>query len=545
MEHSPLHFLPSLPYNPWIYPTTNLLVSQANATNLLSQLDYTLTLYSQSLPYTGTIPSVLSELTTLNGLYLSNNQLSGTIPPQLGNPKLPLTDMYLHGNELTGTIPATLADLRTLQILFIDENKLTGVIPPELCAQNLNEVFFHETLNYQSTDVDTSYSDLYGKRRQKRRQLDRDSDSTIEERNGCNSIACPVGTKSKGENNKDGVFPCEPCGSQKLNPYLGANTCFALTQETILSSFYDATNGSQWKASENTQTWALDDTPVCQRKGITCNDAQQITHIVLRDMGLSGTLPADLGFLSRLVELDVSQNNIHGKLPSELRFAPLELLDISQNQMTGIVPSGLCRKGGINGNGLNGLFSCDVIACQGGTYASRGRSDPGSSGDFCQVCDNPTPMYLGSTSCYYGEITSNKGLTPFGFIGELGMAIIGIFILGTACFIWQRSQVSTDYITNRAYFEHGPGKEEWSPSDGSSLSSNGRNYHHHPQHHDGNDEEDPLSGIDDIGSGTGRHNTNTTSLNINIKIKDEWAGEKPSMKDATAKEVWLDVPKIS
>ena len=60
---------------------------------------------------------------------LSSNELTGAIPPQLGN--LPqLKSLYLDFNRLTGGIPQQLGSLSELEILELSENELTGAIPP-------------------------------------------------------------------------------------------------------------------------------------------------------------------------------------------------------------------------------------------------------------------------------------------------------------------------------------------------------------------------------------------------------------------------------
>ena len=79
----------------------------------------------------GTIPPEISQLTSLRGLYLRNNQLTGPIPSEIGQ----LTNLkwlFLSDNELTGPIPAELSQLTNLMTLYLYNNQLTGPIPPEL-----------------------------------------------------------------------------------------------------------------------------------------------------------------------------------------------------------------------------------------------------------------------------------------------------------------------------------------------------------------------------------------------------------------------------
>ena len=54
--------------------------------------------------FDGQIPD-LSRLTSLQYLYLWENQLSGAIPASLGN-LTNLKELYLNRNQLSGTIPA-------------------------------------------------------------------------------------------------------------------------------------------------------------------------------------------------------------------------------------------------------------------------------------------------------------------------------------------------------------------------------------------------------------------------------------------------------
>jgi len=88
-----------------------------------------LSFYDNSL--TGTIPAELGNLTTLTVLSLTSNQLSGTIPSSLGN-LTSLTYLALAINQLTGSIPAELGNLTSVAYLTLGTNQLSGSIPTVL-----------------------------------------------------------------------------------------------------------------------------------------------------------------------------------------------------------------------------------------------------------------------------------------------------------------------------------------------------------------------------------------------------------------------------
>ena len=88
-------------------------------------------LYLSENELTGTIPSALGNLHNLMRLHLQVNQLTGSIPPELGS----LAQMYdfnVSDNSLEGTIPTELSNLSQLQILNVYGNMLTGPIPTSL-----------------------------------------------------------------------------------------------------------------------------------------------------------------------------------------------------------------------------------------------------------------------------------------------------------------------------------------------------------------------------------------------------------------------------
>ncbi|XP_022743922.1 probable LRR receptor-like serine/threonine-protein kinase IRK [Durio zibethinus] len=109
--------------------------------------------------FSGRIPSSMGTLTSLQSLHIRNNslvgevpslkncgelltvdfganQLSGDIPPWMGERLSKLIIFSLHTNKFNGTIPKQLCNLSSLQILDLSHNKLSGDIPS--CINNLN-----------------------------------------------------------------------------------------------------------------------------------------------------------------------------------------------------------------------------------------------------------------------------------------------------------------------------------------------------------------------------------------------------------------------
>jgi|GEM_PF-3043913 len=94
-----------------------------------------LLLYNNQL--SGSIPVELGNISNLQSLGLNSNQLSGSIPPELGNLSF-LNELILFDNQLSANIPTALGNLSLLEDLVLSENQLSGNIPSEL--GNLNNL---------------------------------------------------------------------------------------------------------------------------------------------------------------------------------------------------------------------------------------------------------------------------------------------------------------------------------------------------------------------------------------------------------------------
>lgn len=79
---------------------------------------------------------------------------------------------------------------------------------------------------------------------------------------------------------------------------------------------------------------------ICNWVGVTCDEQHhRVTVLNLSYMGLTGTIPPQLGNLSFLTELSFTNNSFHSVLPKELaRLRRLKFVDFGYNHLKGQVP---------------------------------------------------------------------------------------------------------------------------------------------------------------------------------------------------------------
>ncbi|KAJ7002230.1 leucine-rich repeat receptor-like protein kinase [Populus alba x Populus x berolinensis] len=82
--------------------------------------------------------SGLDMLVNTKHFHLGRNRLSGTIPNELFRSDMTLIHVLLHDNNLTGSIPSTLGLVHTLEAVRFEGNSLTGPVPSNL--NNLTNV---------------------------------------------------------------------------------------------------------------------------------------------------------------------------------------------------------------------------------------------------------------------------------------------------------------------------------------------------------------------------------------------------------------------
>ena len=92
------------------------------------------------------IPPEIWNMTNLEMLRLGSNQLTGSIPPEIGN-LTNLTVLELNDNQFSGSIPSEIGNLPNLIGLVLSDNQFTGEIPESIC--------------YIDWSISTSYISLF------------------------------------------------------------------------------------------------------------------------------------------------------------------------------------------------------------------------------------------------------------------------------------------------------------------------------------------------------------------------------------------------
>ena len=106
--------------------------------------------------------------------------------------------------------------------------------------------------------------------------------------------------------------------------------------------------------------------PINDWTGVEVDSEQRVTHLILPESGLNGSIPPELGSLSNLVSLDLYSNELSGPVPTELgNLSSLTFLELGRNQLTGEIPAELgnladLEKLSFSGNQLTGEIPAEL-----------------------------------------------------------------------------------------------------------------------------------------------------------------------------------------
>ena len=245
----------------------------------------------------GTLPPELGDLAQLRRLVLDDNQLTGPIPPELGRLGQ-LTKLDLQRNSLNGTIPPELGKLAQLTKLDLQRNSLNGTIPAELGAlSRLDSLLLHR--NELSGPIPAALANL-GSLRTLLLAWNQLSGSLPPELGNLGNLIYMTVSR----NELTGTIPPELANLSAIQ---------------ILS------------VSRNNLTGTIPS---------ELGDLATLKELYLYDNELTGEVPVSLASLSGLETLWIHENQLAGPLPEEFgNVTALQQLRVADNPgLTGLLP---------------------------------------------------------------------------------------------------------------------------------------------------------------------------------------------------------------
>ena len=228
---------------------------------------------------TGRIPAAIGLLDSLSSLELERNTLTGPIPPSIG--RLPrLRVLFLRENEgLIGPLPPEMGNVEGLEWLDLDNTGLSGPVPETFANLTLDH-FYHSNTGL------------------------------------CVPRSLAAWYESLGQRDP---LPCIP----------------ETPDREVLVTFFNSTGGPDWESRQNwLKPWSIN-----TWTGITTDEEGYVTELILVTHNITGSLPPQLGNLTRLEQLILYGNNLTGRIPPELgKLTKLRQLLLSDNQLEGPIP---------------------------------------------------------------------------------------------------------------------------------------------------------------------------------------------------------------
>ncbi|XP_031278423.1 receptor-like protein 13 isoform X2 [Pistacia vera] len=318
--------------------------------------------------FTGKIPDSLSNC-SLEGLYISDNHLVGTLPRWLGN-KSSLVEIIISKNHLEGPIPLEFCQLESLKVLDLSENNITGSLPFCFPPSSIKQVHLSKNkLQGQLNDALSNSSSLT--------TLD------IGYNHFESNIPDWIGTLSNltylilSNNNFQGEVPIRLCKLSQLRLIdLSHNKlsrhipdCLNITIVTVTSNDYvpfvqmvgsiSFRQGETVEFTTKTRSYSYQGRILSYMSGIDLSNNKlvgmiphQIGNLVgihtlnLSHNNLTGPIPLTFSNLKQIESLDLSYNNLVGKIPPQLvELNNLAVFSVAHNNLSGKLPDRIAQFG--------------------------------------------------------------------------------------------------------------------------------------------------------------------------------------------------------
>ena len=310
----------------------------------------------------GAIPPSIGNLTELHTLSLSKNNLSGALPETLGN-CVNLQYLHINQNKLTGVLPETLGNCQELLKVSLYDNMLSGAIPATI--GNLAKV---EELNLSKNDFTTIPSEISGMLALQKLDLSYNKVSNIP--TSISGLYANLIDLDLNHNALEMEFPATLCALTNLQSLnLANNKIYGniptdigemqnLTSLNMAQTYLSGEIPDEMYDCSNLRTIELghyainelgepfDATYIPNYKGLSgeisdkIGNLTQLVTLGLNDNDLSGAIPTTIAQCANLENLYLADNNLTETIPANIGdLSKLSYLDLSHNNLSGTIPS--------------------------------------------------------------------------------------------------------------------------------------------------------------------------------------------------------------
>ncbi|KAK7854309.1 receptor like protein 27 [Quercus suber] len=352
----------SLGQHPILLPWTHLAILDLTSNKLQGSLPIpsfsTLEYHVSNNSFTGKIPELICNMSSLQVLDLSINNLSGSLPQCLHNFGDSLLILDLRRNTFEGSIPQTWTNGSKLMLISFSQNKFQGWLPTSLA-----KCIMLKALDFSNNQFDDTFPSWLGHLPNLKILILRS-----------NKFYGPIRTHEAKY-----IFPCLQILDLSYNSFTGS----------LPLKFFQYSNSSRFDhASHLTYievtspfalqtgflyySWGLDYSyaMIMTNKGVVTDykkvqelftaldfSSNRFTGDIPESIGnlnlkglrllnfsnnfLTGHIPQSLGNLVDLESLDLSQNKLFGEIPQQLtQLTFLEYFNVSHNYLVGPIPQG-------------------------------------------------------------------------------------------------------------------------------------------------------------------------------------------------------------